>query len=205
MEKHCKELDARVHAAVLRSEEAQLLMRIPGIGEVMALGIVGSLCPIERFPNVDRLSSYVGLCPTTHQSSGTLYHGHLKPDVSRRLRSLLVGASWRHRIHDPKGEVARYARKIGRRKGKMRGSVAGAHKFLRIIYAILKQRRPYLPHAPERPVSQQGLRAPLRRSAVSVRMRRGPLGPPAAGRKPRRSVHVRLRSGTRQPSKGGVG
>jgi hypothetical protein len=142
----------------------------------MAVGIAGYLCPINRFPNVDKLTSYVGLCPTTHQSADTLYHGKLKPDVNRRLRALLVAASWTNRVHAPKGDVAKLARRVARRKGKMHGTVAGAHKLVRIIYAILKQRRPYQPHAPEGPVSEQGLRAPRRRFAASNRVRRTALG-----------------------------
>jgi transposase len=155
MERTCKGLDGEIHAAFLRSKEAQLLESIPGVGEVTAVGIAGFLCPIERFPNVDKLTSCAGLCPTTHQSADTLYHGKLKKDVNRHLRALLVAASWTHRVHAPKGEVAKLARRVVRRKGKMRGTMVGAHKLLRIIYAILKQRRPYLPHAPERSVSGQ--------------------------------------------------
>jgi transposase len=148
LERTCKELDREVHVAFLGSEEAQLLRSIPGIGEVTAVGLAAFLCPIDRFPNVDKLTSYVGLCPTTHQSADTLYHGKLKRDVNRVLRSLVVAASWTHRVHSPKGDVAKLARRVVRRKGKMRGTVVGAHKLLRIIYAMLKQRRAYLPHAP---------------------------------------------------------
>ena len=166
LERSCKELDAEVHIAFLGSDEAKLLKTIPGIGEVMAVGLAGFLCPIDRFPNVDKLTSYAGLCPTTHQSADTLYHGKLKPDVNRVLRSLLVAASWTHRIHAPKGDVAKLARRVVRRKGKMRGTVVGAHKLLRIIYAILKQRRAYLPHAPERSASEQALRVPRPRIAA---------------------------------------
>jgi transposase len=155
LEKTCKALDKELHSAFLRSEEANLLNTIPGIGEVTAIGLAGFLCPIERFPSVDRLTSYAGLCPTTHQSADTLYHGKLKKDVNKVLRSLLGAASWTHRIHAPKGDVAKLARRVVRRKGKMHGTVAGAHKLLRIIYAILKQRRAYLPHAPERSASGQ--------------------------------------------------
>jgi transposase len=176
LEGTCKELDREVHKAFLKSEAAQLLATIPGIGEVTAVGIAGFLCPIDRFANVDKLTSYVGLCPTTHQSADTLYHGNLKRDVNRRLRSLLIAASWTHRIHAPKGDVAKLARQAVRRKGKMRATVASAHKLLRIMYAILKQRRPYLPHAPEGPVSKQAVQVSPRRFAALPRVRRSTLG-----------------------------
>ena len=182
LERHCKRLDEQIHAAFMGSEEAKLLQTIPGIGEMTAVALVGFLCPIERFPTIDKLSSYVGLCPTTHQSADSLYHGKLKHDCNRSLRALLVAASWTNRVHDPKGDVAKYTRRIIRRKGKMRGSVAGAHKLLRVVYAILKQKRPYLPHAPERSASGQVLRAPRRRIAARPGLRRASLGPLAVRR-----------------------
>jgi transposase len=177
LERHCKRIDEQIHLAFVGSVEAQLLQTIPGIGELTAVALVGFLCPIERFPNAEKLSSYVGLCPTTHQSAGTLFHGKLKHDCNRSLRSLVVAASWTNRVHEPAGEVARYTRRIIRRKGKMRGTVAGAHKLLRIVYAILKQRRPYLPHALESSASGQWLRVPLARVSARQSMRRYSLGP----------------------------
>lgn len=166
LEKRCKEMDQEIHAAFLGSEEAQLLRTIPGIGELTAVALTAFLCPIERFANVDKLSSYVGLCPTTHQSADRLYHGKLKWDCNPVLRWLLVEVSWTHRVHARTGEVAKYARRLSRRRGKMRGTVAAAHKLLKIIYAILKERRAYLPHAPERPASRQLVRGPRKRFAA---------------------------------------
>jgi transposase len=197
LDRTCKELDKEVHAAFLESEDARLLATIPGIGEVTAVGIAGYLCPIERFPNVDKLTSYVGLCPTTHQSSDSLYHGKLKRDVNRRLRALLVAASWTNRVHAPKGDVAKLARRVIRRKGKMHGTVASAHKLLRIIYAILKQRRPYLPRAPERSVPGQAVRVSHTRIAARRRLRRTSLGSADAprGRKETRVQHRNMRAG----------
>ncbi len=64
----CKELDQEIHTFFLTSREAQLLESVPGIGELGAVTLAAFLCPIERFPTIDRLSSYAGLAPTTHQS-----------------------------------------------------------------------------------------------------------------------------------------
>lgn len=153
LDARCQHLEERLHEEYLRSRPAQLLTTIPGIGEVTAVGIASNLNPIERFHSAERLTSYAGLCPTTHQSSGTSYHGPLKPDCSRKLRKLLVQVSWRHRIHEPKGDVAKLAKRVGKRKGRMHGTVVGAHKLLRIIYAMLKQDRPYQLRAPESAVA----------------------------------------------------
>lgn len=148
LEKHCLQLDLRVHEAYLRDEPSHLLSTIPGIGELTAMGLSSYISPIERFRSAKALASYAGLCPTTHQSSDTIYHGHLKFDCNRTLRSLLIEASWRHRIHEPRGEVQRKARRTVRSKGRMLGTIVGAHKLLRIVYAMLKQDREYQFRAP---------------------------------------------------------
>ncbi len=145
-----KELDREIHAAFECSEDAQLLRTIPGVGEVAAVTLAAFLTPIERFPTVERLASYVGLAPSTHQSGEFAYQGKLKWDSNELLQWLLVELSWTHRQKAPRGDVARVGARIGRRRGKGKGTIAAAHKLLKIIYAILKERRGYLRHAPGR-------------------------------------------------------
>lgn len=178
---HLKELDAQTHEAFQASPEAQLLKTVPGIGEWAAVALSAFLCPIERFPTVERLSSYVGLAPSTHQSGEFAYQGKLKWDSNELLQWLLIELSWTHRQKAPRGDVARVGTRIGRRRGKGKGTVAAAHKLLKILYAILKERRAYLPHAPGRPAAMQGVRDPRRgrRDAMCAgdrpgALRRGP-------------------------------
>lgn len=161
-----KELDREVHRAYLRLPEAQWLKTIPGVGELAAVTLAAFLCPIERFPTVERLSSYVGLAPTTHQSGEFCYQGKLKWDSNELLQWLLIEISWSHRHRTPRGDVAKVAARVSRRRGKGKGTVAGAHKLLKIIYAILKEKRAYRPHAPERPAAMQGVQDPSRVAAM---------------------------------------
>src|SRR5271170_3111480 len=175
-----KTLERATHEAFLTSPEAQLLASIPGIGELTSVGLVAYLCPIERFSTIDQLSSYVGLAPTTYQSGDRLYHGHLKRDSNALVRWLLVEASWTHRLRARSSEVAKVGRRVGRRRGASKGAVAAAHKLLKIIFAILKERRPYLPHAPERTAAMQPVRDPPPGIAAMQRVRRAALGSSAA-------------------------
>ena len=80
LDESCLELDRAVHEAFLASKEAQLLETIPGIGELTAVALVAELCPIDRFPNIEKRCSYAGLVPTNHQIGETSYQGHLKKD-----------------------------------------------------------------------------------------------------------------------------
>jgi transposase len=142
------ELDHRIHEAFLSSKEAQLLESIPGIGEYTAVALVAELCPIDRFPNVEKLCSYAGLVPTNHQSGETSYQGHLKTDSNQLVKTLLVEASWGHRHWAKGSDVAKIAKRVSRRRGKQKGNVAGAHKLLKIVYAVLKRGTPYTPERP---------------------------------------------------------
>ena len=74
------ELDRVAHEAFVSSREAQLLETIYGIGELTAVVLVAELCPIDRFPNIEKRCSYAGLVPTNHQIGETSYQGHLKKD-----------------------------------------------------------------------------------------------------------------------------
>ena len=176
-----RELDREIHRAYLRLPDAQWLKTIPGIGELAAVTLAAFLCPIERFASVDRLSSYVGLAPSTHQSGEFCYQGKLKWDSNELLQWLLVELSWTHRQRAPRGAVAKVGARVGRRRGKGKGTIAAAHKLLKIIYAILKEKRAYRPHAPERSAAMQVVQDPDR-VAATQRVRRVALGPVAADR-----------------------
>lgn len=143
-------LDREIHAAFEGSEEAKLLATIPGVGEVTAITLVAYLCPIDRFENIDQVSAYCGLCPTTHQSGDSSYQGHLRRDAHSVLRWVLVEAAWRTRHLEKRGDVAKAGTRSARRHGKGTGSVAAAHKLLKICYAVLRRKTPYEAHAPAR-------------------------------------------------------
>lgn len=149
LEARGKELDRAIHRAWVESEEGQLLTTTPGIGVLTAMALVAYLCPIERFPTARHVASYVGLVPRSYQSADRQYHGKLKRDSNAFVRWLLVEASWNHRHRERRGDVARTARRITRHRGSGKGTIAGAHKLVRIVFAILKDRRPYALHAPE--------------------------------------------------------
>jgi transposase len=145
----CKGLDNEIEVAYHKSKEAQLLSTIPGIGKLSAVALVAELCPIGRFANVEKVCSYAGLVPTVHQSGETAYHGRLKQkDANLQLRSLLVEAAWVHRRRDPKSDVSKTGKRVARRRGKGKGSIAAARKLLKVVYAVLKRGTPYTPERP---------------------------------------------------------
>lgn len=148
-----KDLDREVHEAYLGSKEAQLLATIPGIGELTAMILVAELCPIDRFPNIEKVCAYAGLVPTSFQSGERAHHGHLREDSNHLLRWILVEAAWKHIANEGTGDVAKLSKRVSRRRGKGKGHIVAAHKLLKIVYAVLQRGTPY---TPERPSSVAG-------------------------------------------------
>ncbi len=64
------------------------------------------------------------------------------------MKWLLIQASWVHRREDTKSDVSKLAKRVSRRRGKQKGNAAGAHKLLKIVYAVLKRGTPYTPGRP---------------------------------------------------------
>jgi len=180
MEETTKLLDGAIEEAWEASSDAQLLSTIPGVGKLTSVALVAFLCPIERFGSEEGVGSYVGLVPSTYQSGEHLYHGHLKRDSNGLLRTLLVEASWTHRLRCRRGSVAKIARRVSRRGGKGRGSIAAAHKLLKIIHAMLKRKEPFRVDAPGPSTAMQCVR---RRETTALQsLRRATLGSPTANR-----------------------
>jgi transposase len=178
MEDTAKLLDRAIEEAWEASPDAQLLTTIPGVGKLGAVALVAFLCPIERFRSVDEVSSYLGLVPRIYQSGEHVYHGRLKKDSNGLLRTILVELSWTHRQRCRAGAVSKIAKRVGRRASRGRASIAAAHKLLKIVYAMLKHREPFRPHAPGPSTALQLLR---RRQATAVQsLRRAALGSPTA-------------------------
>ncbi|MFZ1024288.1 MAG: IS110 family transposase [Thermoplasmata archaeon] len=178
----CKDLDRRIHEAYLASDDAQLLATVPGIGELTAVALAAWITPIERFRTAEKLVSYLGLCPTTYQSAETRYYGRLKKDSNELIRTLLVEASWTHRAREKRGIAAKKARRVGRRRGATKGAVAGAHSLAKSIFAMLKRREPFNPHAPGPSTAVHLVRRP-RMTAMQC-VQRATLGPSTANRLP---------------------
>ena len=156
LEDTCKALDREVHEAWLRSPEAQLLSTIPGVGELTSVALVAFICPIDRFSTPEKLSSYVGLCPSTRQSGEVLHHGPMKRDSNSLLRWLLTEASWIHARRVPRGAVAKMARRVGSsaRQGTRSGSAQASEDHPRNAQA-----EGGLPNSGSRAVDLEGVHA----------------------------------------------
>jgi len=121
----------------------QYLKTIPGISTFTAMVLLTEIVDINRFKNLDRLASYVGLVPG-EDSSG---EQEKNTGISRRrnayLRALIIESSWIAVRKDPALLMA--FNKLTDRMPKNRAIIQIARKLLNRIRYVLKNQQPYEP------------------------------------------------------------
>ncbi len=122
--------------------QLRLLTTIPGIDRLSASAIIIELGPdIDAFRSTESLAAWAGLCPGNHESAGKRRMTRARRG-STTLRAALVECA--HGAARTKGcQFEAHHRALAARRGYKRAIVAGAHKMLRIIHAVLKTGRPY--------------------------------------------------------------
>jgi len=125
-----------------KDSDAQLLATIPGIGVTLAVLIGTEIDGIERFPSPSKLCSYAGLVPSTHSSGGKTYHGRITSEGNKWIRWALVEAAVPASYAD--AEIKKRLDILRKTKGANVAKTAVARWLLKIVYHILKERRPYV-------------------------------------------------------------
>lgn len=117
-----------------------LLRSIPGIGPIVASGILSELGDLRRFGNIKQLAGYVGLSPGIYQSGDTIRHTGVSMRAHRLIRSYFIEASWQAIRTDP--VMQGYYRKH-RGKNVKSVIVKVARKLLSRTLAVIKTGVPY--------------------------------------------------------------
>ena len=119
-----------------------LLQSIPGVSVLGSMIIITELIDIKRFRNLDHLCSFVGLVPDTRSSGEVQRVGGLTYRANKRLRTLLIEASWIAIRHDNSLSIA-YSNYCKKMRGQ-KAIIKIARKLLsRIRYVWLNQ-QPYM-------------------------------------------------------------
>lgn len=130
----------RKHTKAHFKQDYMLLRSIPGIGPIVASGILSELGDLRRFSNIKHLAGYVGLSPGIYQSGDTIRHTGVTMRAHRLIRSYFIEASWQAIRTDP--VMQQYYRK---HQGKNVKSiiVKVARKLLSRTLAVIKTGIPY--------------------------------------------------------------
>ncbi|BDW93396.1 hypothetical protein MACH07_22280 [Flagellimonas marinaquae] len=130
----------RRYCKTYHKKDYMLLRSIPGIGGIVACGILCELGDLRRFNNVKHLAGYVGLAPGVHQSGSNYKTLGITPRAHRLVRSYFVEASWQAIRADPVMQ-AYYRKHQGRNVKSI--IVKVARKLLSRTLAVIKTETPY--------------------------------------------------------------
>lgn len=138
------------------------LIGIPGLSYFSAALIKSEIACIERFASFGRLCAYAGLSPSVSQSGNKCIYGSLNKNRRKYLRWILLEVVHCYIKADP-SRIMRFE-SIKRKKGYNTAKIIFAREMLKIIFHILKEKRPYYEKVPK-----SGLRRLVRskRSGVS--------------------------------------
>lgn len=143
IESHLKEIEKVM--IELSNRQEHYLTTITGISNVTACVVLGEIGSIKRFERPEQLVAFAGLDASVHQSGD--FNGS-KTRLSKRgspyLRRAIWQAAFVASFHDPALSV--HYQKL-RNRGKAHGTAVGAvaRKLTHIIFAILRDQKPYEP------------------------------------------------------------
>jgi len=106
LNKEIDDISNRIKDIAKDSEDAKLLMSIPGISFYSALFIISEIGDINRFPDSEHLVSYAGLAPSTRSSGTKVYHG--PKQGSSYFRWILTQVTWANVRKEPNGTVGNF-------------------------------------------------------------------------------------------------
>jgi len=143
LQEQVAELEERI--AGYLEQVPQHLTSIPGIGSVLAAAILGEIGDIRRFKNGSALVAFAGIDPRVFQTGQFVARStRMSKRGSRYLRRAVWQAAQVAARDDPALKPA-YEEK--RRAGKHHFAAVGAvaNKLVHIIYAVLRDNKPYEP------------------------------------------------------------
>lgn len=126
-------------------EDIALLKSYGSIGEYSAVGLLLEIQSAERFPSAKKIASFYGVHPAFKESGDGLTVVRMSKQGSARMRALLFMITLNAIQHNE--VIAPLYKNLAEDKGMKRMAAIGVcmHKTLRILYGILKSRRPFDP------------------------------------------------------------
>ena len=135
------EIEKEINGFYKYDEDIHNLLAIPGLGPFSAALVKSEIIDIERFRSFNRLCAYSGLAPRVSASADKIYHGPLNKNRCKNIQWILLETVW-HFVNADPARITKF-KSIERRKGHNTAKVALARDYLKIIYHVLKEKRPY--------------------------------------------------------------
>jgi len=149
LDKRVKEYDDKVKTTMKNNDAYHRLQTIPGVGPMIASGLLMTVGDAKGFKNGRHLAAYLGLVPKQHSSGGKERLLGISKRGDRYLRSLLVhGArSTGYRVKNNPEHDNQWFYQLIQRRGFNKAVVAMANKMARQAWAVLTREEGYQPCA----------------------------------------------------------
>lgn len=139
--------DRELAGIAQQEPRVRLLMTLPGVNYVVALGLLAALGDVSRFRDGDHAAAYLGLVPSTRQSGRRCYHGSITKAGRSQTRWLLTQSA-QHVARHP-GPLGAFFRRLVKRKNRNVAITAVARKLVTVAFLMLKNNEPYRYARPE--------------------------------------------------------
>lgn len=132
--------DKQIKQIAQTDECAQRLLTIPGIGPMIATGLLSAIGDINAFKNGRELAAWMGLVPRQHSTGGKqrLLGISKRGDVYLRMLVIHGARSAMRLVHRKSDRISCWAAQLEQRRGKNIAAVAMANKMVRMAFALLK-------------------------------------------------------------------
>jgi transposase len=150
------QLDKRIESITSAIEElsqvepkCQRLMSVPGIGPIIATGIVAAVSMGEAFERGRDFAAWLGLVPRQHSTGGRSVLGRISKRGSKYLRTLFIQAAkvLLMRPHNwPRYSFGAWLTAAASRLHKNKLAVALANKLARIAWSVLRNEKAFDTH-----------------------------------------------------------
>jgi transposase len=137
-----KNLEKYLYKSCAGIEDVKLLKTIPGIGDLRSAIIYLEVVDINRFKSYKKFCSYTGMIPVVRSSGEKVYTGHMTKEGSKSLRYVFIEAA--QKAHKESISLGRLYYRALHRSDSQTAKVAVAHKLAKIVYAMLKNRKPFM-------------------------------------------------------------
>lgn len=138
------QLDREIEARFRRHQLAEVICSLPGMGFRLGAEFLAAVGDLASFASADHLAAYAGLAPVPNDSGKRTGRLHRPQRYHRGLRRVFYLAALTS-IRCCPVSGAYYQRKRSQAKGSKTALIALARRRLNVLWAMLRDHRPYQP------------------------------------------------------------
>lgn len=138
-------LDAEIERFTASDPVCKRLMRIPGVGPVIAYAFTAYIDEPSRFGSADELASYLALVPGEATTGGKIKRTGTISAGPTLLKAMLIQGAWSMLFSAPHEPIAVWGRSIADRRGRTTAVVAMARKIATVMWSMWKNDTNYDP------------------------------------------------------------